>query len=64
MAKLIVHALWQGRALCGFCCNRTPDNWPDGHLWTVAVDVEHINCAECLEVAKGTDKEYWEGLLK
>ncbi len=48
----IVHALLEGRVLCGFSSD-VPANWPPGHVWTQVTDLTNINCPECKRIAEG-----------
>jgi hypothetical protein len=46
----VVHALWQGVALCGLM-QGAPNTWPDGHVWTRPSDRVHITCKPCKQRA-------------
>ena len=51
-----VHALWQGRALCGFS-DRVPMYWPDEDVWTDARDTKNITCSSCRKEAQKLVKQ-------
>ena len=42
----VVHGLWYGQPLCGFQ-GRNPSEWPQGHTFVMATELEHISCDGC-----------------
>ncbi len=51
MISLTVHALLEGRPLCGFS-NEIPALWPSGHIWTEPSDLKGITCKDCKHEAQ------------
>ena len=50
-SKPAVHALWEGRPLCGFSLAAT-NLWPEGHTFVVPTDIEAVTCRTCESEAR------------
>jgi len=48
----VVHVLDSGVALCGLGKGQFPGEWPPGHVWTYAHDLDNVTCERCLAEAK------------
>ena len=51
-----VHGLLYGNVLCGFD-QRTPNQWPPGHVWVAYFNLDEMTCQACKKEAEKIIKE-------